>query len=352
MRSALTALAIWLIASGAPASAETILVKVGWAAPVISAASTPFAVAQKMGWFEASGIRLQLLATQGSVDLAKQIATGDILFGFPSVEPLVILRPQGVKAKMFYTAFQGNSYGLAVPADSPIHDFTDLKGKSIGVPTMGSASVVIARALVADAGLDPQKDVRIVAVGEAGQTAAMLRGKQVDALSEFDAGYAMIENAGVKLRYMDKSKIAHFPSNGLLALEQTLVDHRAEAVALGQGLAKGTVFMLANPEAAVRMLFDIWPQMKPTGVDDEAAMAGALRQVQAVMHVFPLAQSSVTKWGESSLANYDAYVDFLVKWGVAKQKVPATDLVTNDLIEDINKFDADAITTQAKAYKP
>jgi len=284
--------------------------------------------------------------------VVKQVATGDLLFGFPSIEPVAILRPQGVKAKTFYTAFQGNVYGMAVAEDSPIRDFTDLKGKSIGVTTMGSAAVVIARALVADAGLDPQKDVRIVAVGEAGQAAAMVRNKQIDSLSQFDTAYAMIENAGVKLRYMDKSKIEHFPSNGLFALEKTLADHRADAVALGQCVAKGTVFATTNPKAAVRMFFEAWPQLKPTGLDDEAAHAGALRQLQAVMHVFPIEQSNVKRWGESSLPNYDAYVDFLLKWGVVKEKVPATDLVTNDLIDDINRFDAAAIVTQAKADKP
>jgi hypothetical protein len=34
------------------------------------------------------------------------------------------------------------------------------------------------------------------------------------------------------------------------------------------------------------------------------------------------------------------------------QKVPATDLVTNDLIDDINHFDAAAVVAQAKAWKP
>ena len=211
--------------------------------------------------------------------------------------------------------------------------------------------MVIARALVANSGLDPDKDVRIVVVGQAAQTAAMLRAKQVDALSQFDAGYAMIENAGVKLRYMDKSMIAHYPSNGLIALEKTLTEHRAEAVALAQGVAKGTVFMMANPKAAVRMFYEAFPQLKPTGVDDEVAIAGALRQVNAVMHVFPLDQSGVTKWGESSLPNYDAYVDFLVKWGVVPRKVPATELVSNDLIDDINKFDAAEVEAIAQKYK-
>ena len=44
-------------------------------------------------------------------------------------------------------------------------------------------------------------------------------------------------------------------------------------------------------------------------------------------------------------------MDFLVKNGVFKEKLPATDLVTNDLIEDINKLDQAEVQAMAKAYK-
>jgi hypothetical protein len=37
--------------------------------------------------------------------------------------------------------------------------------------------------------------------------------------------------------------------------------------------------------------------------------------------------------------------------GVLKEKLPAGDLITNDLIGDINAFDAAAITVIAKGYK-
>lgn len=339
-----------LIGLAMPAAAETVL-KIGWAAPVISAAAAPFAVAQRLGWFAAEGIAVQIIAMPGSTDVVKQVATGDLIYGFPSIEPATILRPQGVKAKTFYTAFQGNVYGMAVAEDSPIKTFTDLKGKTVGVTSMGSAGLVIGRALVANAGLNPDTDVRFIAVGEAAQAAAMVRNKQIDSLSQFDTAYAMIENAGVRLRYMDKSPIEHFPSNGLFALEKTLAERRAEAVGLGRGLAKGTIFAMTNPEAAVRLFYEAYPQLKPTGMDEAAANASALRQLKALMHVFNLEQSNVGRWGESSLPNFDAYADFLVKWGVAKQKVPATDLVTNELIDDINKFDAAAIVAQAKATK-
>ena len=56
----------------------------------------------------------------------------------------------------------------------------------------------------------------------------------------------------------------------------------------------------------------------------------------------------MTKWGENSEANYAAYLDFLLKWGVLKQKVDAADIITNELIADINKFDPAEITDLAK----
>jgi NitT/TauT family transport system substrate-binding protein len=64
-----------------------------------------------------------------------------------------------------------------------------------------------------------------------------------------------------------------------------------------------------------------------------------------------LEAGGVTRWGENSEKNYADYVAFLVKNGVLKQSIPATDLITNDLIADINKFDAAAIVGQAKGYK-
>ncbi|MEJ0015272.1 MAG: ABC transporter substrate-binding protein [Acetobacteraceae bacterium] len=334
----------------APAYGQT-TVKVAWCGPVVTTAAAPYAIAQKMGWFAEGGIKVQLFPLPGSTDCVKQVATGELLYSMPSIEPLAIIRPQGVKAKNFYTAYQSNIYGLAVAAESPIKTFQDLRGKSIGVTSMASAGVVIARALVADAGLNPDTDVRIVVAGEGAQSAALLRGKQVDALSQFDAAYALIENAGVKLRMLDNSKIERFPSNGLVALEKTLAERRPEAVALARGIAMGTLFMHTNPEASVRVMFEVYPQTKPTGKDDETALSDGLRPLKARLHAWDLASGGATKYGENIIANYQAYLDFLLKWGVLKQAVPVNDLVTNDLVDDANKFDAAKVREAATNYR-
>jgi NitT/TauT family transport system substrate-binding protein len=188
--------------------------------------------------------------------------------------------------------------------------------------------------------------------GEAAQTAALLRSGDVAALSQFDTQYALTENAGAKLRFLEKDNeaIAHFPSNGFIALEETLQSKRAEAVALGQGYAKGTIFAMANPEAAIRILWELFPQTKAIGKDEPTAMLDDVKTLEARARNWPPAAGGVTLWGENSETNYAAYIDFLLKNGVLKEKIDAKDLITNELIEDINKFDAAAITAMAKSY--
>ena len=334
------------------ASAQT-TVRIAWCARTVSSAAAPFAVATKMGWYAAAGIKVELVPLPGSTDCVKLVATRDVQYGLPSIEPVAIIRPQGVKIKNYYTAYQGNIYGIVVPADSPIKRFADLKGKRIGVTSMASAGVIIARALAATQGWNPDRDVSIVVVGEAAQTAALLRSGQIEALSQFDTQYALTENAGAKLRALDEDNvaIARFPSNGFIALEETLATKRAEAVALAQGYAKGTIFAMANPEAAIRILWEVFPQTKATGKTEEEALKDDIKTLEARARNWPPQAGGVTKWGENSETNYAAYVDFLVKNGVLKEKVPAGDLITNELIDDINKFDAAAIATMAKGYK-
>jgi NitT/TauT family transport system substrate-binding protein len=337
---------------GAAAAAQSTKIKVGFCARTISSAASPFAIATRMGWFAQEGVEVDLVPIPGSTDCVRNVASRELEFSLPSVEPLAIGRPQGLKAKIFYTAYQGNIYGIAVPADSPVQKIADLRGKSIGVIAMGSGGVIIARALATSAGMDPDRDIKIVVAGEGAQTAALVRGKQVEALSQFDTQYAMVENAGVKLRLLETKEIDHYPSNGFLALEETLKGRRKEAIGLARGYAKGTIFAINNPEAAARILYEVYPQTKPTGKDEATAVRDDGKVLLARAKNWALEKAGVKRWGESSVANYAAYVDFMLKWGIVKQKVEATDLVTNELIDEINQFDANAIAAQAKAYKP
>src|SRR5258707_14420939 len=103
-------LLVGALVASAPAFAEVRTIRVGWCAKTVSSAAAPFAIAQKLGWFEKAGIKVELVPLPGSTDCVKLVATRDVQVSLPSMEPLAIIRPQGVKAKFFYTAYQGNIY--------------------------------------------------------------------------------------------------------------------------------------------------------------------------------------------------------------------------------------------------
>ena len=347
--AALAAVAGMFAASAAEAQTT---VRVGWCARTISSAAAPFAIATKLGWFEKMGVKVELVPLPGSGDCAKFVATGETLLALPSVEPVSVMRGQGAKLKTYYTAYQANIYGVAVPVDSPIKTMADLKGKKIGVIGMASASAIIVRALAKEEGMDPDKDISVVVAGEAGQTAALVRNGSVDALSQFDTQYALVENAGVKLRRLKHPSIDKFPSNGFIALEATLKDKRKEAVAIAQGYAMGTLFALNNPEAAIRILWEMWPQTKSTSKDEATALVQDISTLNARAVSWRLESVGAKKWGENIVENYQAYLDWLLANGTIKEKASAVEVLDNSLVDEINKFDAAAVVKAAKEWKP
>lgn len=163
--------------------------------------------------------------------------------------------------------------------------------------------------------------------------------------------YALIENAGVRMRYLDRRQIERFPGNGFLASEETLRTRGRELIGLARAYAKGTIFTIANPEAAVHIVYELFPQTKPTGKDEATAVREDLKVLAARMPHYRLEPAGVKRWGESAEVNYRDYVDFLVKWSVITQKVPTGDLITNEMIEEINRMDAGKIAAEAAAYR-
>jgi NitT/TauT family transport system substrate-binding protein len=111
------------------------------------------------------------------------------------------------------------------------------------------------------------------------------------------------------------------------------------------------VFAIANPEAAVKIVYEVYPQTRPSGKSDEQALRDDVKTLLARAEHWKLEAGGVKRWGESSLKDFDAYQDFLLKWKVIGAKVPAAELITNDLIDEVNKFDAAAVAADAKAYK-
>jgi NitT/TauT family transport system substrate-binding protein len=116
------------------------------------------------GIFKQNGIEVEEVFIRDPLSGGVQSLIGaDFMVGFGN--PLAIIQPMlaGSDVISVCSHVSMEPYGMAVAQD--IAKLADLKGKRIGVSELGGRSDLIARVMLRRAGLDPVKDVEVVAAG-------------------------------------------------------------------------------------------------------------------------------------------------------------------------------------------
>lgn len=116
------------------------------------------------GLFEKNGLNIEEIPIRDTLSAGVQSLLGvDLLIGFGS--PLAILQPVAAGADITLVGAHVtiDDYGMGV--GSGIASIRELKGKKIGVSGLGNRSDLVARVLLRRAGLDPARDVEVVAAG-------------------------------------------------------------------------------------------------------------------------------------------------------------------------------------------
>ncbi len=213
-----------------------------------------------------------------------------------------------------------------------------------GLPAIGFLSLLLGAGSALHCGKDPEvKAVELT--------------KQVDALAMYDSVYAAIENVN-PARY--KLRILTSPLSEKISFQTALVTRpdylkskRDLLVRLGRAHAKATVFSLENPDAAVAIHFKKFPEQRPTGVDDATAIAAGKRSLLARLAHMRIDNMSIKrdKWGFMHQVDVETYLNMLKKIGDVDKSVAANAIYTNELIDEINKFDVAAVRKRAKEFK-
>ena len=167
--------ALWLIAT------VLALATPAWAQQTIRIGATPavtFVVlyaAEQLGYFKAEGLTAQFADFEGGAEVTTAMVGGSIDFAGTYVERPMILAEKGFGAK-----------------NLPATDVKGLKGTKLGMTRAGSATDLALRALLRDAGLEPDRDVAVIAVGSSNSAAAALRAGQIDGFMGGEPGGAVI----------------------------------------------------------------------------------------------------------------------------------------------------------------
>jgi len=348
----LTLAAGLMLSVGTQAGAQQLeKVRFGFAQTAVSPILINFIVPQYLGYFKDEGLDVELVTLGTNAAVLASVAQNRVEFGVgvPSFQLPVVAKGEQLPAINYFEYTYPFKWAVAVKPDSSVQSLKDLKGKTIGVSSLGVTDFPIGKALMRLSGLDPEKDVQWLAVGEGVTAGQALQRGSIDALVYFDTGFGQIESVGLKMRYLPLP--ANLPKVGGLyisASKEFLDTRKKTAVGFARAIAKGSLFVQQNPDAAAYIFIKQYPEAAPRGKSLSQQIEAVRIPVTKRAPLFTHYDKAVTDLGRISASEWQDEIDFLGLDG--KIKDPSA-LFTNALIDDINKFDRQKVSEQAKNFK-
>ena len=292
-----------------------------------------------VGFYKQLGIDADFFTVGGSAQVIQLVATNQAQLGHAGMQELMAAKREqpNLPVRAVYLQEVGAGYEIVVPAKGPIQTMGELKGKRIGVMTLASGAVPFVKAMLKNANV-AESDVEILPVGTGAQALASLEAKRVDALSLFRGQHAAIENLGVEFRYFT----VPYASSVLIANEAYLKSNRDALVRGLQGVVLNTVYMDANPEAAVRAY---WKVSGPPKGDEAKALREGVHLIQRAAELWKQPNDS-RQWGAMTDAEWLSLAKFA---GIDITPQQVQSLYTTELIADVNKVDPQIALKAARA---
>ncbi|MGO3885645.1 MAG: ABC transporter substrate-binding protein, partial [Mycetocola sp.] len=331
-------------------SAELTTVRFGLPTQM-GANNSPMAVAEELGYFAEEGINLEIVNTTDSTSIIQGVDSGSLEIGSTPPEPLWQTIAAGGDVELVYNYIRQQTGSIAVLADSDITDVSDLAGARIGQASLGVSNLLLSNGILAEAGLEEDVDFSNLAVGTGAAALQALETDQVQALSLWDTEYAAFEEQGTALRYFTTPEVESLFSTTYFTSPEYAEQNPDVVAGFGRAMAKATLFTTTNPEAALRIMYEAYPDTVLAGVDEDTQLATDLvaleRRVTLLTAGDPQDNAS---WGEYNADAVTAWADFAVNSGIIDTPINAAEHVSNSFVEQYNNFDAAEIVDEATTW--
>jgi NitT/TauT family transport system substrate-binding protein len=216
--------------------------------------------------------------------------------------------------------------------------------------SMADGSVFVLRYAASDIGLDPMKDLVFVGVGTGAQAALALQRGDVQVWAGWDTVVAAAENRGMEFNLLRPAYFDRMLGNAVLCRDDFVKQYPQAVGKLLRGIAKATVFGLANPEAVIRNHWKMYPGTKPQGGDEAKVMAESLRIFASRFDGLKL-RPGQQRWGENVPAEWAGVATLAKHAGQLPESFDPTTVYTNEFVDAANSFDRAAVIKQAKDSK-
>lgn len=252
MRKIFTALLCVLVLA-APAAAEKISISV----TNFNMSFLPSGLAQRKGFFREEGLEAEVIRMNANVAIAA-LASGDVDYTmvFGSVVRAAL---RGLAVKVVASFIDSSTHALI--ARPEFKSVRELKGKTMGVQAYGATDHLAAALMLKHFGLDPEKDLKTVALGPAAARLAALKEGIVDAAVISPPADAEAKRLGFTI-LTRAYEVFNFPFVGLGTQVKKIQERPDEVKWTIKALIKANRFLRQNRDGAIQVLAD-WGRTEP-----------------------------------------------------------------------------------------
>ena len=232
---------------------------IGYPAPVASLGIID--VMRKAGLFKKYGLDVDLVYIQGSPILTAAMVSGQVPLSFLGGAAIVASAVGG--ADTVYLACGINTLYWRLFSTPDVKTLDDLRGKKIGLTTMGSQEDAVMRFLLKERGINPDRDVSFLAVGAAPTRLAALSKGVVQASVFIPPQDIAAEKLGLH-PLIDMSQLGLYIPGSCFASTKTYIGtHRDTVTRVMKTFVEGLKFYRENKEFVLKVTADFAQNRDP-----------------------------------------------------------------------------------------
>ncbi len=272
-------------------------------------------IAKDRGFYANNGLNAELVQVRPSVAIAAIVGGGA---DFAEVLGSAIRSAaRGIPVRAVSTSIRAPFFSLVVHPD--IKSVKDLKNRTIGVTSVGGTNQISTRLLLQHFGIDPDRDVKMLAIGEEKFMAEALKVRRVDAVMVAPPFSIVLKREGFPL-LAHTAQVVSIPFVGLSTTVEKLRQNRSQVKKALRAEMEALRYLRENPAGSVEVI------RKRFAMDE----AMARESYAAVLDAF-------SKDGRIDAQGIDNLLDLEKRTGLIAKTVTVDQVVDSSVGEEVLK---------------
>ncbi len=180
------------------------------------------------GHYEKHGFNAQLLGANGTAQALQQLTAGQVQFVRAAAIDMIRAAAQGAPLVAIATSHQGSTFHMISPKDKAVTKAEDLKGKTVGIVSVGGTTDIFLNLILNKVGLKPD-DVKREVTGNSPGILQMVRQGRVDCFMASIIVPVVLRRQNEQIEAWSTDKYAPMPSQCYVTTRE-VIERRPETV--------------------------------------------------------------------------------------------------------------------------